>query len=329
MRDGRSKALTLGLAALFAAALVPRGALAQSPYPARPVRLVVPFLAGGAIDLVARLVTENMAGRMGQPFVIDIRAGAGGTIGADAVAKAAPDGHTLLFTVQAPLTITPFVIKQMPYDAENAFAMISIVAEAPNVLLVHPGIAFRTVKQFIEYAKAHPGMLTYASQGPGTTGHITGAMLNQQAGISLVHVPYKGFPPMFTDVKTGRVAMMIADTINALPRIHSKELIPIAIAAEKRSGMLPEVPTFAENGYPGVVSGPWFALAAPAGTPIELRRLLADEARTALANPTVAQRLRDLGVDLRGTTPEEADAWTKSEYKRWRDAIRAAGIKPE
>lgn len=298
----------------------------ESQYPVRPVKIIVAFLPGGAVDLVARMVSEQLAARLKQPFVVENRAGAGGTIAADFVAKAAPDGYTFLFTAQGPLVINPFLMDNLPYDAEVAFAPVSVVVEAPNVLAINPSLPFRTVKDFIAFAKKQPEKMTFASQGLGTTGHITGAMINSQAGIELTHVPYKGFPPMLVDVLAGRVGMMLTDTINVLPRIRNNELVAVAVAASTRSPMLPDVPTFAESGYPGIVAGPWFSLLAPAGTPLTLREKLSAEIRAILGVAAVQQRLKDLGVDVRGTTPQQFEVFLKSEYKRWGDAIRAAGM---
>ena len=304
-------------------------AQAKDAYPVRPVRIIVPFLAGGAVDLVARILGQGLSARLGQNFVVDNRGGAGGTIGADAVAKAAPDGHTLLFTAQGPLVINPFLMKQLPYDPQTAFAPISVVVEAPNVLTVHPPAPFGTVSEFVAYGKANPQSMTFGSQGVGTTGHITGGMITQQTGVQLTHIPYKGFPPMLTDVLGGRVLMMLTDTVNVVPRIKAKELVAVAVAGEKRSTVLPDVPTFAESGYPGIVAGPWFSLLAPAGTPMELRDRLAAEVRRILATPEVASQLTTLGVEVRGTTPQQFETFLKSEYERWGDAIRASGITPE
>ena len=301
---------------------------AQNAYPSKAVRVVVPFLGGGALDQLARLVSENLSSRLKVPFIIDARAGAGGVIGADYVAKSAPDGYTLLFSVQAPITAAPFLSKQMPYDAQTALSPISIVAIAPNVLIAWQGVSFRTVAEFLAVAKSAPHKLSFASQGQGTTGHITGAMIDQVTGTQLLHVPYKGFPPMLTDVESGRVDMMFADTINAIPRIRSKELVPIAVASEKRLDALPDVPTFAESGLPTIVSGPLFGMFAPGGTPAELVQKLAFEIKAVLKLPPVQTTLHDLGVEIKGTTPEEAQLILKAEALRTRDAIKSAGIQP-
>lgn len=316
-------------AGLLAIAAMPLAALAGGRYPDKPIQVIVPYLAGGSIDLVIRLMNAKLGERLGQPVIVENKSGAGGMIGADYVAKAAPDGYTFLFTAQGPISTTPFLIRDVPYDARTAFTPVSMVALMPNVLLVHPSMPFRTVDEFIKYAKANPGKLTYGSQGIGTTGHLTGLMVNEYAGVELVHVPYKGFPPLLADVKTGRVNMMFVDTINALPRIRAKELIAIAVSGERRSFALPDVPTFAESGYPKVISQPWFAMFAPAKTPLAIRKRISDEIRVALKDPKIADRLKDLGVEIQGSTPQELGAAMKSEYKRWGEVIHSAGIKPK
>jgi len=301
---------------------------AQNTYPSKAVRVVVPFLGGGALDLLARLLSENLSMRLKVPFIVDARAGAGGVIGADYVAKSAPDGYTLLFSVQAPITAAPFLNKQMPYDAQTALSPISIVAIAPNVLIVWPGVSFRTVTEFLAVAKSSPNKLSFASQGQGTTGHITGAMIDQVAGTQLLHVPYKGFPPMLIDVESGRVDMMFADTINAIPRIRSKELVPIAVASERRLDALPDIATFAESGLPTIVSGPMFGMYAPGATPADLVQKLSNEIKAVLKLSLVQTTLRDLGVEIKGTSPEEAQGLLKAEASRTREAVKSAGIQP-
>jgi tripartite-type tricarboxylate transporter receptor subunit TctC len=295
-------------------------------YPTKPIRMVVPFLPGGAVDIMARLIGQHLGERFGQPVIVDNRAGAGGTIGADLVAKSAADGHTLLFTAQGPLVMNPFLMKKLPYDAQTAFAPVSVVAEAPNVLAVSPAMPVRTVREFVAYGKQHPDKMTFATQGLGTTGHVTGVMMNQRMGLALIHVPYKGFPSMFTDVVSNRVGMLLTDTFNVVPRVRSKELVAIAVAANKRSSVLPDVPTFAESGYPDVVAGPWFSIVAPAGTPMQIRKRLATEVAEILKLPAVAAKFKDLGSETRGSTPEQFEVFLKAEYKRWGDTIRTGGI---
>ena len=312
----------------FGVLIASQPVFAQNTYPSKAVRVVVPFLGGGALDQLARLLSENLSMRLKVPFIIDTRAGAGGVIGADYVAKSAPDGYTLLFSVQAPITAAPFLNKQMPYDVQTALSPISIVAIAPNVLIAWPGVSFRTVAEFLAVAKSSPKKLSFASQGQGTTGHITGAMIDQVAGTQLLHVPYKGFPPMLIDVESGRVDMMFADTINAIPRIRSKELVPIAVASERRLDALPDIATFAESGLPTIVSGPMFGMYAPGATPVDLVQKLSNEIKAVLKLSLVQTTLRDLGVEIKGTSPEEAQGLLKAETSRTREAVKSAGIQP-
>lgn len=299
---------------------------AQNSYPNKPVRVILPFLGGGALDQMARIVSDNLTLRLNQSFFVDVKAGAGGVIGADFVAKSVPDGYTLLFSVQAPLTAAPYLNKQLPYDGLNAFAPVSVVTEAPNVLIAWPGVSFRTVSEFLAVARSAPNKLSFASQGQGTTGHITGAMIDQAAGTHLLHIPYKGFPPMLTDLESGRVDMMFADSINAIPRIKSKELVPIAVAAERRIAAIADVPTFAESGLTNIVSGPMFGLYAPAGTSADILSKLHLEIQNILKTPSVIKVLKDLGVEIRGYSPEDSLKVLRAESIRTRDAIKATGI---
>jgi tripartite-type tricarboxylate transporter receptor subunit TctC len=319
---------TLRIAAAMLAALCTFGAPAHSEeaWPSKPVHFIVPFAAGGSIDTLARLMSHGLEGRLGQSFIVENRPGAGGTVGADQVARAPSDGSTFLFTAQGPLVLNPFLMKHLPYNAETAFAPVTVVAEAPNVLVANPQFPVTNFSQLLAFAKSNPEKMTFATQGVGTTGHVTGELINQQTGIGLTHVAYQGFPPALTDVLAGRVEMMIGDTINLVPRIRSGQLRPIAIASAKRSSVLPEVPTFAEAGHPEIVSGPWFAVLAPAGTDIGIRRKLARAMREILAQRPVQEKLKELGVESRGLTPEEFDVYLKAEYKRWGTVIRKAGI---
>ncbi|MEJ8840026.1 Bug family tripartite tricarboxylate transporter substrate binding protein [Ramlibacter sp. AN1133] len=316
---------------LLAIVLVPLcafGAKAQGKdaWPSKPIRFVVPFAAGGSIDVLARLMGRHLEARLGQSFIIENRTGAGGTVGADFVARAPADGYTFLFTAQGPLVLNPFLMKHLPYRAETAFTPVTMVAEAPNVLVSNLDFPVSSFVELRAFAKSNPDKMTFATQGVGTTGHVTGELINQRTGIGLTHVAYQGFPRALTDVLAGRVGMMIGDTINLLPRIHSGQLRPIAIASAKRSAVLPDVPTFAEAGYPEIVSGPWYAVLAPAGTSIEIRRKLADEMRHVLGQREVQEKFRELGVESRDPTPEQFDAYLKAEYRRWGAVIQKAGI---
>jgi len=304
-------------------------AYAQPAFPERPVHIVVPFLAGGSADAVARLIAGPLAARLGQQVVVENKAGAGGVIGADFVARSRADGHTILLTPPGPLTTNAILVKSIPYDAKTAFAPVSLVAALPNVLLAGPQRSGWTIAEVIKEAKAHPEKLTYASQGIGTTGHLTGALFNQQTGAKLTHVPYKGFPPALVDVIAGRVDMMFVDTGNALPRVRDKSLVPIAVTSKNRIASLPDVPSLSEAGYPAVISDTWFAMVAPAGTPAATRQRIRDEVAAVLKEPEVVNRLRELGIESVGNQPSELDDHIRSEFARWRAVIESAGIAPK
>lgn len=323
------KNLVLAISVATGAHLITeREAFAQPAASDKPVRLIVPFLAGGSVDVVARLISNRLGLRLGQPVIVENIAGAGGVLGADHVARALPDGLTLLLTPPGPLT-TNAVLMKVPYDAERAFSPVSLLVTLPNVLLSGPQHSGWTLAQMVKEAKANPGKLTYASQGIGTTGHLAGVLFDQQADVKLSHVAYKGFPPAFADVTAGRVDLMFVDSANALPRVRNKQLIPIAVASQTRVAFFPDVPTFAEAGYPGVVSDTWFALVAPAGTPASTRQRLRDNVAATLKEPGVLERLRDLGVEAIGSQPSELDAHIRKEFARWRELIIGNGLAPK
>ena len=311
--------------AFFALALLAGTArcFAQAPYPDKSIKILVPFLPGGSVDLVIRLLAEELTPRLGKPIVIENRAGAGGIIAADAVAKAPPDGYVLLFTAPGPLVTTPFMIRSMPYDAQSAFAPISLVTSTPNVLTVNPDSPFHSIEDVVARAKAHPNTVTYGTPGVGTIGHLAGALVARELQIDLVHVPYKGFPPLLADAKAGRIDVMITESINSIPRIRSGELRALALTAAQRSSQLPNVPTLAEDGHPGAIAESWYALVGPAGTPIEIRKLLADDIRNALHTQKISQRLKDMGVEIRGSSPEELGEYVVAEYEKWGRLIKS------
>lgn len=318
--------MRIAAAVLVTGCAVGAQAQAKDAWPSKPIRFVVPFAAGGSIDALARLTGRYLEARLGQAVVVENRTGAGGTVGADLVARAPADGHTFLFTAQGPLVLNPFLMKRLPYNAETAFAPVTVVAEAPNVLVANQAFPVASFSQLLAFGKSNPEKMTFATQGVGTTGHVTGELINQQTGLALTHVAYQGFPPALTDVLAGRVGMMIGDTINLVPRIRSGQLRPIAIASAKRSTVLPEVPTFAEAGHPEIVSGPWFAILAPAGTAMDIRRKLSGEMRQILSQGEVQEKLGELGVESRSLTPEEFETYLRAEYRRWGAVIRKAGI---
>ena len=314
------------VAALLLLAALP--AVAQT-FPTKLVRLVVAFPPGGTNDAIARLLAQRLGEQWPQPVIVDNRPGAGGSIGSDLVARAEPDGHTLLVTPPGPITTNGLLYKSLPYDPQAAFAPITLLSTAPNLLLVNPTLRATTLAALVADAKARPGGFSYASQGTGTTSHLSGAMLARVAGIDLVHVPYKGSAPALNDLLSGQVDMMFDSAGNALGHVASGAVRALAQGGDHRSPRLPEVPTLIESGYPDFVSTVWYALVAPAGTPAPLRAQLAETVGRVLREPEVVQRLAQLGNEPAPTTPEQTATLLAAETARWGGVIRAAGIKPE
>ncbi len=315
--------LQAALAAILAAASV--ASFAQ--YPSKPVRIVVTFLPGGSADTLARIVAPKLSVAWNQPVIVENRAGAGGNVGADVVAKAPADGYTVMFTPPPPLGINLFLYKDMPFDPRTAFAPISVVAVMPNILAVGPRVTARSVDELVAFAKANPGKLSYGSQGIGSTPHLTGAMLALAEGIEIVHVPYKGFPPVLADLLGGRLDFAFADASNVLPQLKEGRLRALAVASEKRFFALPNTPTMIEAGVPAFVSGTWMSFAAPAGTPPEIVRKWNDEVKRAVREPDVQARFAELGVVTWASTPEEMRRHMESEIERWGEVIRKSGAR--
>ncbi len=297
-------------------------------YPERPVRIIVPYAAGGAADSVARLVGQKMSEALGQAVVIENRAGADGNIGAEFVARAAPDGYTLLMGEVGNLTMGPAVRRSVPYDAERDFAPIIQIVSAANILAVHPSVPASNFREFMTYAKANPGKLSYASSGTGGSAHLAGELLKRATGIDIVHVPYKGASAAITDVLRGDVQMMFGLSV-VLPNVRDGKLKALATTGATRLGILPDVPTIAELGYPGFEATAWYGLLAPAGTPKPIVMRLHQVAVKALEAADVKQRLEAAGNQLIGSSPDEFGAYIKSEKIKWSETVRAAGIKLE
>lgn len=305
--------------------------LAQSPagqYPERPVRIIVPYAAGGATDSVARLVGQKMSQELGQAIVIENRAGADGNIGAELVARSAPDGYTILMGDVGNLTMGPAVRRSVPYDAVRDFAPITQLVSAPNFLAVHPSVPVNNFRDFIAYAKANPNKLSYASSGTGGSAHLAGELLKRATGIDIVHVPYKGASAAVTDVLRGDVQVMFGLSV-VLPYVKDGKLRALATTGPRRMAVLPEVPTIAEMGFPGFEATAWYGLLAPAGTPKPIVARLNQVALRALQSPEVKQRLEAAGNELVGSTPDEFAAYIKSEKAKWSETVAAAGIKVE
>jgi tripartite-type tricarboxylate transporter receptor subunit TctC len=310
------------LLGLFFAASV---AQAQD-WPAKPVRFVVPFPPGGTTDILARLVGQHLTEALGQTFVIDNRAGAGGNIGAAEVAKAAPDGYTILMGTPGTQAINQFIYTKMPYNTEKDFAPVSFVARVPNVLVVHPGLGLKSLQDLIKYAQANPNKINSASPGPGTTGHLSLELFKKMAGVQIQHVPYKGSGPALNDLLGGQVQMTIDNLPSAMPHIQSGKLTALGVTTEQKVAALPNVPTVASV-VPGYEASSWFVVMAPAGAPEPVVRKLSAEIDKILKKPAVLERMKTLGADPVGGTPEQLGKHIAAETNKWRDVARASGAK--
>jgi tripartite-type tricarboxylate transporter receptor subunit TctC len=303
------------------------GVAAQN-YPSKPVRFVVPFAAGGSTDTLARAIGIRLPEYLGQQVVIDNRTGANGDIGMSLVAKAAPDGYTIVLGYIANLAIGPSLYK-MPYDPVKDFAPVTQVAGASNIMVVHPSVPAKNLKEFIAYAKANPGTVNFATSGVASIGHLTGELLNELAGMKMVHVPYKGSGQAISDLVGGHVKVMISGMASTLPHVKAGRLRALAVTGLQRSDAAPDVPTIAESGFPGYEARSWFGVLAPAKTPKPVINRLHDDIVKALQQPDVKQRLTAIGFEIVGSTPEEFGAYIKSEIKKWEKVVKASGAKPE
>lgn len=302
---------------------------ASAQYPSKPVRFVVPFPPGGGVDIVARAVGEKLAPRLGQPVVIDNKPGAGTTIGSDAVAKSAPDGHTLLLGPIGSQAIVLMTYKNLAYDIRRDFAPVTRIGYGTIVLVVPQGSPAGSVKELVALAKARPGRLTFASSGTGALIHLTGEMFKQAAGIDLTHIPYKGTTQILPDLLDGRVDMALDSLPAYLMHIRSGKVRALAIASTQRSAMMPELPTMAEAGTPGVVAATDYALYAPAGTPKDVVALLNREMQAVLQMADLRAKLAAQGIEISGSTPEALQAEILDEVDKWGRVVRAANLKPE
>jgi tripartite-type tricarboxylate transporter receptor subunit TctC len=314
--------------AIAAVILIPAGMVAAQTYPAKPVRFVAPYPPGGVNDIVARILGQRMAQALGQPWIIENRAGRGGNIGTDFVAKSAPDGYMLVHGGMGSLTLGPFLGK-VPYDALRDFVPITLTARAPNILAVHPSLPVRSVKELIALAKARPGQLDYATSGVGSTPHVTAALFVSMAQVNMVHIPYKGGAPATTDLLAGQVPVAFAPIASLLPHVSSGRVRGLAVSSLQRSMSLPDMPTVNEAGLPSFEMNPWFGILAPAGTPPEIVTRLNTELVRILRSPEVASQFGAQGVEPAHSTPSEFLAVIKSDLQKWEKVIREAGIKGE
>jgi tripartite-type tricarboxylate transporter receptor subunit TctC len=299
-------------------------ALAQT-YPSKPIRLIIPWASGGPAEALAREITSKMAPALGEPIVIESRAGANGEIGTAAVARAAPDGYTILLSHLGPTAISPALHKDLPYDPVKDFAPISQVVAGPTLLVVRNDLPVKSVPELIDYAKANPGKLSYGSVGVGSTTHLAGEMLNMAAGIETVHVPYKGSTPILVDLMGGRLAFAFVGISGSLAQARAGQIRAIAISTLKRSPSAPDIPAVAET-LPGFELNSWYGMMAPAGTPRPIIERLNHELVRALQMPDVVEWMKKNGLDPAPTTPEEHAAYIKSEIAKWAKAVKAAKI---
>jgi len=306
------------------------GAGAQGSYPNRPVTIIIGFSAGGTTDIIARLISDELRKALGQPIVIENKPGAGGNIGAEMVAKAKPDGYTLLMGSVGPLAVNASLYKRMPFDNLKDLTPITLVAHVPNMLVVNPRtVPAQTFQEFVALAKANPGKYFYASTGSGTTSHLSGVLLNLQAGLDLTHVPYKGAVAL-NDVLSGEsVQCMFATIPSAIQLVRGGKLRALAVTSLERSGGVPNVPTIAESGFPGFDASSWFGLVGPAGLPREIALKIQGEIARILKEPVLREKFILQGADPVGNTPDEFGQYIKDETAKWAKIVKASGAQAD
>jgi tripartite-type tricarboxylate transporter receptor subunit TctC len=319
--------LLLRLAFGLALVVVPAAAPAQD-FPNKPIKLVVPFPAGGPNDIIGRAVGQRMSEILKTQVVIDNRSGAGGVIGTDSVAKAAPDGYTIAITSAGALALSPSVVAKLPYTTLKDLKPITLVAKVPEMLVVATSVPANNLAELIALAKSQPGKLNFASTGPGSMPHLAGELFRLSAKLDVVHVPYRGAAPVVNDLLAQQVQMVFLDLPVLLPQVQAGKIRAIAIGAKERAPSLRSVPTFAEAGYPQIVIENWYGMVAPAATPQPIADILHKAAAEALHDPGVKEKLGKLGLTLVGDSPEEFAAYVKSETAKWATVVKEAGIKP-
>lgn len=316
------------VAATIVAAVGAETACAQA-WPSRPVRIVVSFPPGTTPDTVARVVAPKLQEALGQPVIVENRAGAGGNVAADAVAKSAADGYTLLVSTNAAVATNKVLYDNLPYDPERDLSTISLLATAPQVLVAHTSIPVKSFGEFIAHVRQNPGRLSYGTTGSGSAAHLTMELFKADAKVFIVHIPYRGFPQAVTDMLAGNIQAMFAIVPGMLPHIRAGKMTPLAVTALRRSELLPEVPNVKELGYPQLESLAWIGLLAPGKTPRDIVDRLSGEARKALGAADSRKLLTNAGFDVAGTTPAEFRAWQQAEIAKWGKVIRAIGAKPD
>ena len=302
------------------------GVVSAQEYPAKPVRIVLPFAAGGSSDPVARIIARKLTAALGQPFVVENRPGAGGNLGGELVAKSPPDGYTLLFAAGS-TAVNVSLYTRMPYDPLKDLEPVVHVATLSGILVAHPSVPANTVEELIRLARAKPGSINYASAGSGTVPHLAGEMFRSRAGIEMTHVPYKGSNPALADLIGGQVHLMFANLPGTLQHVKAGKLKVLAVTGSRRSEHLPDVPTIAESGLPGFDAPNWYGIFAPAGTPPAIVSKLNAEVNKALAAPDFVEHMRLEGAEAVGGTPAQFRAFVRGEIERWAPVVKAAGVK--
>ena len=323
----RSRSTFVSLAAVALAGALCGNALAQTKYPSRPLRVIVPYTPGGITDVATRMVMQDVSRTLGQNVIIDNRPGANSIVGVEIVAKAAPDGYTLTSVIAAHAA-NQSLYPKLPYDSIKSFAPVSLLVTAPLIVCVSNSLPVKTPKELVELARAKPGQLTFASSGIGAAAHLTTELLMLTTGIKMIHVPYKGTAPALLDLSGGQVSVMMDTPGSMLPHSRAGKIRALAMASEKRVAVAPELPTLVESGV-NVVGGTWVGILAPAGTPREAVNILSKEMQAAVRKPELRERFIALGIDPAGTTPEEFTKFLRDEVDKWGKVIRAANVKIE
>ena len=316
------------LARALALLLISVSAAAQT-YPSKPVMVVIPYPPGSTPDIVGRTLAAKLGESLHQPFVAENRTGAAGNIGTEAVAKASADGHTLLVAINGPVAVNKHLYRNLPYDPERDLLPVSLLASAPQMLVITPAVKADDFKSFVEHARNHPGRLSYASVGSGSASHLTMELLKSDAKIDIVHIPYRGFPPAVTDMLGGSIDAMFAIVPAVLPHVRSGRMKAVAVTALRRSALAPEVPSVAELGYPQLESLAWIGLLAPAGTPDDIISSLAGQVVRAMRAADTRDLLEKQGFDVVASSPGEFSRWIRSESERWARVIRTSGATPD
>ena len=316
---------TRALAGLAFACLAAGGAMAQA-FPSKPIKVVVPYPAGGVVDIIGRAVGEQMSKNLGQPVVVENRVGAASNIGTEAVAKSPADGYTLVLASPAH-TVNISLYPKLTWHPTRSFAPVIMVGVIPNVVVVHPSVPAQSMAEFVAYAKARPGQLNIGSAGAGSSVHLAGEMLKQAAGLFMLHIPYRGQPEAVTALISGDVQVMPLTMALAKSRIEAGQLRGLAVTSTKRSAAMPNLPTLVESGYPGFDVSTWFAYLAPAGTPAEIVNKLNADIAAAIRNPVVSKRLQSVGAELNPGTPQDLQRFLEADIERWAQVIKKAGVK--